>query len=638
MSRASHSESGLPAEKVDSLPRSPGVYLFKAAQGKVLYVGKAKDLRARVRQYVSGSDGRSRIPALMRRAIDVDIFVTSNAKEALLLENELIKQHKPMFNVKLRDDKQYLGLRLDTTEEWPRLSTVRRFKKDGADYFGPYTSSTALKEVLSDLRRIFPLRSCTKGTFKDYARRGRPCIEYEMKRCLGPCCGLADIDVYAEQVKGTKLFLKGRSGEVVENLNEAMRDASAGERFEEAARIRDRIEAVEKTLEQQQIVSGRGLDHDVFGLSRQGGEFVIAVLHVREGRVVGTEDFGFSRIQLDEPEVMSSFIGQYYGKRDGRQPPREILSSVGFDDGGSIAEWLMERSGRRVVIRRPVRGAGRRLVESAVRNSALALLQRLDAAESVELALEGIREECRLEKLPRHIECYDVSNLQGTLAVASRVVFVEGVPDKKQYRKYRIKEAKGGDDYDCLREVMLRRLGRVEDEPLPDLLMVDGGRGQLGVVIAALADAGLSVDTLGLSKERDLGSPSARVKRSGGLKAERIFRPGRANPIMMPSSSRGLLLLQRVRDESHRFAIEYQRQLRRQVGMASILEELPGIGPSKRQALLRDLGSLRKVREADLDRLTQVPGVSLSDAQAIYRFFRSLEAGAAPSSQEADSG
>ena len=615
------------AAKVDRLPREPGVYLFKGPQGKVLYVGKAQDLRSRVRQYVSGGDGRAQIPTLMRRAVDVDVFLTANAKEALLLENELIKQHKPTFNVKLRDDKQYLGLRLDPREDWPRLSRVRRFKKDGAEYFGPYTSGVALKEVLSDLRRLFPLRSCTNGTFKDYARRGRPCIEYEMKRCLGPCCDLTDLVSYEEQVKGTILFLRGRSREVMNKLNEAMGRAAREERFEEAAKMRDRIEAVERTLEQQQIVSGRGLDHDVFGLSREGEEVEISLLHVREGRVIGAENFPFSRIQLGDDEVMASFVGQYYGKREGREVPKEILTSVDFDDGGGLAEWLKERTRHRVGIRMPKRGDGRRLVENAVRNSALALAQRLEAEESIERALNEIQESCSLHSVPRRIECYDVSNLQGSLAVASRVVFADGLPEKKDYRKYRIKEARGGDDYDCLREVMRRRLERVAEEPLPDLLMVDGGRGQLGVVTAALEDAGLDVDTLGLSKERDLESSAPRVKRSGGLKAERVFRPGRANPILMPPRSRGLLLLQRVRDESHRFAIEYQRQLRARVGLASILEELPGIGPGKRRTLLRELGSLKGVREADLETLSQLSGISEKDAREIRLFFDSLADG-----------
>ncbi len=609
------------AEKAAGLPMGPGVYLFKSERGTVLYVGKAQNLRSRVRQYLAGGDGRIRVPALMERAHDVEVLVTSNVKEALLLENELIKQHKPAFNVKLRDDKQYLALRLDAREEWPRLTTVRRFRKDGAEYFGPYTSSVALKDALSNLRRLFPLRSCNPAVFNDYARRGRPCIEYEMKRCLGPCCGLADREAYDEQVRGTSLFLRGRSEELVDRLRASMTRAADEERFEEAARLRDRIGAVASTLETQRIVSDRSVERDVFGFAREGGEVSIQVLHVREGRVVAAEDYPFSRVQLDDGEVMSSFLGQYYGRVEVAEAPREIVSSLPCDDDGALAAWLRDRWQRAIQVRHAQRGAVRELIEIANRNAELALMQRLEARDSVELALSEVKDACSLERLPRRVECYDVSNLQGSLAVASRVVFEDGQPSKKDYRKYRIKRAIGGDDYDCLREVMARRLARVDSEPLPDLLMVDGGRGQLAVVEAALRDAGLGVETLGISKERDADSPSTRVKRSGGLKSERLYRPGRANPILLPSSSRGLLLLQRVRDESHRFAIEFQRDLRSRVGMTSILEELPGIGPGKRRALLRHLGSLREVRHADEQKLASVPGLSPADASTIRRFF-----------------
>jgi excinuclease ABC subunit C len=607
--------------KVNALPTSAGVYQFMGARGAVLYVGKAQNLRSRVRQYFAGGDGRIRIPALMDRVLDVNVLATANVKEALLLENELIKRHKPVFNVKLRDDKQYLAVRLDPEEKWPRLTSVRQFRKDRAQYFGPYTSSIALKEALSNLRRIFPLRSCSDSVFRDYARRGRPCIEYEMKRCVGPCCDLVDEESYQQQVRGTLLFLKGRSRQLVDGLQAQMQAASADERFEEAARLRDRIQAVERTLEQQQIVSDKGLERDVFGLSREGGEVEIQVLHVREGRVMGAESHAFSNVQIDDGEVISSFLGQYYGEEEGRQAPREVLCSAVFEDDGALGELLRERGKSRVEIRTPQRGAGRKLVEIANVNAKLALKQRLEARESVESALEEVKEACALALLPRRIECYDVSNLQGSLPVASRVVFEDGLPYKRDYRRYRIKEAMGGDDYDCLREVMRRRLARVETEPLPDLLMVDGGRGQLGIVTAALTDAELNVDCLGISKERDEQSASVRVKRSGGLKAERLYRPGRANPIMMPMSSRGLLLLQRVRDESHRFAIEFQRELRSRIGFTSILEELPGIGPTKRRALLRVLGSLRAVREASEEALRAVPGISARDAETIRRFF-----------------
>jgi len=613
-------------EQLEHLPAEPGVYLFKSARGAVLYVGKAQNLKSRVRQYVNGGDGRIRIPALIERAVSVDVLVTGNVKEALLLENELIKQHRPPFNVRLRDDKQYLALRIDTKEAWPRITMVRRFCKDGANYFGPYTSSISLKKSLSKLRGLFPLRSCTDGTFKDYARRGRPCIEYEMKRCLGPCCELTDQSAYAEQVTGTMLFLRGKSRELVDSIEREMAAAAADERFEDAARLRDRLQAIERTIESQQIVTEQGLDRDVFAIAREGGEVDVQVLHVREGRVIGARDFPFSNVRIDDGEVMGSFLGQFYGSGEGHSPPREVLTSVDFEDDGALAMLWLERFGQAVSIRRPQRGGSRRLLEIAERNASLSLSTRLAARESVETALRELEERCRLSVRPHRIECYDVSNLQGTLAVASRVSFEAGQPVKKDYRRYRIRDAEPGDDYACMREVLDRRFRRVDKEPLPDLLMVDGGRGHLGVVMAALDDAGLEVEVLGISKQRDEDSPSRRVKRSGGLKAERIYRPGRVNPIQLAPSSRGMLLLQRIRDESHRFAIEFQRELRSKVNMTSILEELPGIGPHKRSALLKALGSLRGVRNASLDELRAVPGVSNRDAESIRRFFDALAA------------
>ncbi len=619
------------AERADSLPTGPGVYLFKSARGKVLYVGKAQNLRSRVRSYLTpGGDGRLRVPHLVERAADVDVLVTPTVKDALLLENELIKQHKPPFNVRLRDDKQYLGLRLDPKDPWPRLIPVRRFARDGALHFGPYTSSAALRAAVSNLRRIFPLRSCSDAVFKDYARRGRPCIEYEMKRCPGPCCGLVTPESYAELVEGTTLFLRGRSEELVEDLKARMERAAGAEEFEEAARLRDRIAAVERTVERQQIVDDRPVDRDVFGLARRGGEVAVQVLLVREGRVVGASDHGFSDVRIDDGEVMGSFLGQYYGAGEERPVPREVLCGAEVPEAEVLESYLSERAGRRVPVRHPRRGALRELVATADRNAELALARRVEARESVAAAAEELRERLRLARPPHRIECYDVSNLQGSFAVASRVVFEDGQPCKADYRRYRIREAEAGDDYACLREVMLRRLARHESEPLPDLLMVDGGKGQLGVVSAALRDAGLEVDHLGIAKERDAEAPGPRVRRSGGLKAERVFLPGRKDAVLLPPSSRGLLLLQRVRDEAHRFAIEFQRSLRRRIGLTSILEELPGIGPGKRRALLRHLGSLRGVREASVETLASVPGVSLRDAETIRRFF----AAAAPAGDE----
>jgi excinuclease ABC subunit C len=612
------------AERADRLPTTPGVYLFKSARGSVLYVGKAQNLRSRVKQYVLGGDGRITIPKLLDRAHDVDVVVTPSVKDALLLENELIKRHKPPFNVRLRDDKQYLALRLDPRETWARLREVRKFADDGAEYFGPYTSSIAMHEALSNLRRIFPLRSCSEGTFRDYARRGRPCIEFEMKRCLAPCCGRVDAAAYADLVSGTALFLRGKSTELVDALRARMASAAETELFEEAARLRDRIEAVERTVARQQIVGLRRADRDVFGLARRGGDVEVHVLHVREGRVIGAQGHPLDAVPLDDGEVMGSFLGQYYAVSAGRPIPGEIVSPAPIDDGGALESWLSERADSRVAVRVPQRGALRDLLAMAQSNAELGLKHRVEAQESVAAALAELGEALDLPAPPRRIEGYDISTLHGTLTVGSRVVFQDGVPDKSGYRRYRIREAPPEDDYACLREVIGRRLARADREPLPDLLLIDGGKGQLAVVSAALADAGISAPAASIAKEKDEFSPSPRVKRSGGLKAERVFLPNRKDPILMPPSSRALLLLQRVRDESHRFAIEFQRKLRSKQNFASILEELPGIGPGKRRALVAALGSLRAVRDAPISVLSQVPGISQRDAQTVAGFFAAM--------------
>jgi excinuclease ABC subunit C len=614
------------AERAEGLPAQPGVYLFKNERGRVLYVGKAQNLRARVRQYVSGGDGRVRMPSLLGRAVDVEVVVTPSVKDALLLENELIKRHKPPYNVKLRDDKQYLALRLDPREPWPRLREVRRFPDDGAEYFGPYTSSVALHEAVSRLRRIFPLRSCREGTFKDHARRGRPCIEFEMKRCLAPCVGRVDAESYAALVRGTALFLRGRSDELARELRGRMDAAAEAMRFEEAARLRDQLGAVERTVERQQIVAERKSDRDVFGVARRGGEVEVCVLHVREGRVVGTEGYALAGVELDDGELLGSLLGQYYAVSGGRPIPREVVTPVPADETGALEAWLCERAERKVALRAPRRGSARELLAMAERNADLTLARRLEARDSVESAQAELQERLGLSRLPRRIEGYDISTLHGTLSVGSRVAFEDGVPDKSGYRRYRIRDAEPGDDYASLAEVLRRRLARREGDPLPDLLLIDGGKGQLAVVSAALRDAGVELDAVSIAKERDLESPSPRVKRSGGLKAERIFLPGRKDPVSLPTSSRALLLLQRVRDESHRFAIEFQRLLRSKTNFASILEELPGIGPGKRHALLKHLGSLKAVREASEAELAAVPGISARDAALLRRFFDAANA------------
>jgi excinuclease ABC subunit C len=442
-----------------------------------------------------------------------------------------------------------------------------------------------------------------------------------MKRCLGPCCDLVEEERYAELVHGTSSFLRGRSDELVAELHARMQRAAHEERFEEAARLRNQIAAVERMLERQQIVGEQPVDRDVFGLARRGGEVEVQVLHVREGRVVGAQGYGFSDVRLDDGDVMSSFLGQYFAPEQGRELPSEVLTPAPFEDDGVLETLFADQARRKVALRAPRRGALAELVGMATANAELGLAQRLEARASLEGAIEELRQRLRLERPPRRIEGYDVSNFHGTLAVASRVVFEDGQPSKAGYRRYKIREAAPDDDYACLREVMQRRVQKRASEPLPDLILVDGGKGQLGVVMAVLRDAGLEVDCLGLAKERDEQSAAPRVRRSGGLKAERVFRPGRKDPVLLYPSSRGLLLLQRIRDESHRFAIEFQRSLRSKVGLTSILEELPGIGPGKRRALLKQHGSLRAVRGATQAELAATPGISARDAALIRRFF-----------------
>jgi excinuclease ABC subunit C len=442
-----------------------------------------------------------------------------------------------------------------------------------------------------------------------------------MKRCLGPCCDLIGEAEYAELVRGTTLFLRGRSDELVVHLGERMQKAGEQERFEEAARLRDQIASVKNSFERQSVVSDQLVDRDVFGLVRDGGEVEVQVLHVREGRVIGTQGYGFSNVRVDDGEVMSSFLGQYYGAGQGRQVPAEVLAPMEIADDGGLEALLRDQLGKKVSVKVPRRGPLRELLAFATANAEVGLSRRLEARESVDAALDELRERLDLSETPRRIECYDVSTFRDSIAVASGVVFQDGTPCKGDYRRYRIRNAAPDDDLACLREVFERRFARADSEPLPDLLMVDGGRGQLAVLLAALRDAGLQRDAIALSKERDLESASPRVRRSGGLKSERVFTPSRANPVMLAPNARGLLLLQHVRDESHRFAIEFQRKLRAKAGMTSILEELPGIGPTKRKALLRQLGSLRAVRGASQAELQAVAGISARDAATVFRFF-----------------
>jgi excinuclease ABC subunit C len=608
-------------ERVGSLPSEPGVYLFRDSAGHVLYVGKAQDLRARVRSYFTrGGDGRHRTPFLVPRIHDLEVVVTANVKEALLLENQLIKRLRPRFNVRLRDDKNYLALRIDPRERYPRFVEVRRFEPDRATYLGPYTSSVALRNTLDTLQKLFPLRTCSDSVFAAYRRRGRPCLEHAVGRCVAPCCDRVSEEAYRDLVQGAVMFLRGRGAELVRQMRGRMAAAAEAERFEEAARLRDRIEAIDRTMERQGMISARLVDRDVFGLSREGQRVEVHVLHIRQGKLLGASSHSFRDVRLEEAEALGSVLGQFY--EAGRDLPREILLPYEVDGQDALEELWRERAGHAVRAIVPRRGERRRLVEMARRNAELRVQERARRERSHLEALEALQAALRLPAVPRRIECYDISHLQGTESVGSRVLFVEGQPDKSGYRRYKIRAAARGDDYAAMREVLGRRLRRLGDEPAPDLLLLDGGKGQLNAARTVLRDAGVEgVALAAISKERDEEAPRPRVRRHGGLKRDKVFLPNVKDPLGLAPDSPALLLLQRIRDESHRFAIGFHRGLRSKRVLWSVLDELPGIGPAKRQAILRALGSVERLREATEEELAGVPKISARDAARLYRFF-----------------
>jgi len=608
-------------ERIARLPTEPGVYLFKDEADRVLYVGKAQNLRSRVRSYFGRGDGRIRMHFLLPRIRDVEVVATTNVQEALLLENQLIKQHKPRFNVRLRDDKNYLALRIDPREEFPRFSETRSFRKDGATYFGPYTSSISMRQTLRSLQRIFPLRTCSPNVYKSYARRGRPCLEHSVGRCAAPCCGKIEEPAYKALVDGAIKLLRGQSQDLLRDLEAQMQQAAADEAFERAAQLRDRIRAIEYTTERQSTVSTQFVDRDVFALARDARTVEIQALHVRSGKLLGGASHAFRGVRLANEEVLDSFLSQYYASDRGF--PQEILIPFEVESGPDLEQHLSQRAERSVRIAVPRRGERRRLLELAQRNAELALAERHQRERSDDETLGELASLLHLSSVPRRIECYDTSHLRGQLHVGSRVSFVGTRPDSDRYRRYKLREAAPGDDYAALREILERRVARFEEDPAPDLLLLDGGKGQLSAIAALFHDLGIEdVALASIAKERDEDSRSGRVLRHGGTKRERIFLPGVKDPVSPAPDSPALLLLQRIRDESHRFAIRYHRELRRKMATRSILDELPGIGPVKRRALLRHLGSLERVRQAEPEELAAVPKLTRRDAEQIFAFFR----------------
>jgi len=598
-------------------PTASGVYLMQDATGQILYVGKAINLRNRLRSYFSAQgDGRVHIRFLVEKIAAIETIVTDTEKEALLLENTLIKKHRPRYNIDLRDDKTYVSVRLDPNEEFPALQVVRRVKKDGARYFGPYASAGAIRQTLKEIYRLFPLRHHPLATCRS---RGRPCLYHQIGQCSGPCHGLISRADYRQLVDGVTALLEGREGEVRALLQERMAMAAAEMRYEEAARLRDQIAALDTSVERQKVTDAVNVDQDVFGLHREGGEVEVAVLFVRHGKLTGKRTFDL-RWRLDEEALLENFLQQFYGRDI--IVPDEVLLPIAPEGADTIAEWLSERRGKKVNLLVPQRGSKQKLVNLASRNAAEAYRQRGSRQEAREAILAEIAERLHLRRVPQRIECFDISNIQGAQAVGSMAVLVDGEAANGEYRHYRIRTVEGSDDFASLAEVLSRRLQRgLAEGGLPDMLLIDGGKGQLSSAAAVLDELGLRerIDLVSIAKSR----VRANVRGTAVEKSEeRFFLPGRKNPVVLRQGSPALFLLERLRDEAHRFAITYHRKLRSKATLKSSLEEIPGVGPGRRKHLLRYFGSLKKIRGASLEDLQAMPGLPAALAKNIFDYFR----------------
>jgi excinuclease ABC subunit C len=601
------------ADRVASLPQTPGVYLFKDHRGKVIYAGKAKNLRARMRSYVNATDNRYQVQFLMDRAADFETLVTTTETEALILENNLIKQYKPRYNIKLKDDKSYLSVKLTTKDEWPRVLVTRKIVRDGNTYMGPYASAAGLRDSIDTIRKVFPLRSCSDAVFRN---RSRPCLEYQIKRCMAPCVLEVDREEYQRHLDGAMQLLEGKTDALIADLAAAMRAAAEQERFEDAARLRDRMAAVTKVAERQKVVMHGGGDRDVFGLYREGGFIEAQVLLVRAGKLVGHHAYQFEDHELPDDEVLSSLAGRFY--EGGRFVPEEVLLPFAVEGMGALADYLTGVRGGKVDVAVPQRGDKRRLVEMAIENAAHGFRERNDHAARMEKTLAELQKRLALASVPKRIECFDISHSQGDSVVASMVAFDEGVADKSGYRRYKLRDVQRNDDFAAMKEVLSRRLGRGKHEGgLPDLIVVDGGKGQLAMAMAAVDDLGIEgVELCSLAKDHvTADATSAHIEHS----EERVFRPGRANPVHLRRNSSALFLLQQLRDEAHRFAITFHRELRSKRRLRSSLDDIPGVGPARRRALLSHFGSLKRVREAGVDEIAGLPGITRELAERIVR-------------------
>lgn len=600
-----------PADKIARTPKSPGVYLMKNAEGKVIYVGKAANLKNRIRSYFSDASSRTdaKTGVLVKHIADFETVVTASETEALILESNLIKRYRPRYNVILKDDKRYPSLRMDLSEAYPNLTVVRKPKKDGALYFGPYASAGAVKQTLKMIHRVFKLRKCRSPQIKP---RSRPCLNYQIGVCLAPCCFHVDQQEYGKIVHEVRMFLQGRTPDLIRRIRAEMKNAADSQDYETAAQLRDKVYALEKTLEKQVAVTTDFVDRDVFAVERNPEKAVVMLLKVRNGYLQGMRDFLIKDAISEDAEILGAVIKQYYEQNPA--VPAEVLTHTPPRDRELYASWLSEIRGRKAVVHTPVRGEKRRLVEMAAQNASQRLQALTEEENSSARLLAGLEKRLGLNRYPRRIECVDNSGLSGTDLVAGLVVFEDGAPKKSLYRHYRIQGVSAQDDYACMREVLFRRFssdtGKEKHMSLPDLFMVDGGKGQLNIALAVIDELGLSgqFGVIGIAKKDE----------AKGEPEDKIYLPGRANPVNFQQHTGQLHLLQRIRDEAHRRAVSFHRKRRSSRSLHSALDDIAGIGPRRKAVLLQHYGSIEAIAAAPVEELAGLSGMTKKAAQSIH--------------------
>ena len=600
-------------EKLKNLPDSPGVYIMKDARGHVIYVGKALSLKSRVRSYFQKGAKGEKTEMLVRSITDLETIVTHNELEALILEANLIKKHHPRYNIILRDDKNYPYLRFDVKAEYPTLDVVRGLKKDKALYFGPYVPAGGMWETLALIRRTFPLATCKKEFKRD--KPERPCVQHQIGRCMAPCSGTVDAAVYRDMVDQVRLFLEGRNRDLLDRLKQHMDEASERMEYERAAELRDRIAKIEGAFEKQKIISPGFENQDVIGIASEGGHADIQALFVRNGLLLGRKDFYIPDVHgMTDEDVLADFLHQFYAKD--MIVPGEVLLPIEVPDREVLETWLTEKRAAKVEVLMPQRGRKRELVQMASDNAAQSLKEHFLSRKSKERVLLRLQEELGLRNLPARIEAFDISNIQGAESVASMVSFENNLPDKRHYRRFKIRSVQGQDDFASMAEVVRRRYTKAQEEGiLPDLILIDGGKGQLNATLDVLRELGIEEpDVIGLAKARS-GEDGREQE------FERVFLPGVDEPIILDPASQITHLVARVRDEAHRFAIAYHRKLREKAAMHSELDDIPGIGPARKKALLRHFGSLEKVKQAAMEELAGVKGLSKKAAEELVKHY-----------------